>query len=121
ILTSTGNAPSFNHGPKILWWKEEHPDVYRRVGKFVQPGAYVAMRWCGLAAEDAFIDTTYLHFSGFADNAGKRWNVELCARFGIDPDKLPRVTEPADRVGSLIPEFAAACGLPPGVSVMAGC
>ena len=44
------------------------PDVYRRIAAFVQPGGYAA---CGCATcrpPQAFIDTTYLHFSGFADN-----------------------------------------------------
>jgi xylulokinase len=64
VLEKTGNAPSFNHGPKILWWKHERPEVYERIEVFVQPAAYVAMRLCGLNADEAFIDPTYLHFSG---------------------------------------------------------
>ncbi len=31
VIRKTGNAPSFNHGPKILWWKDRHPDVGHRV------------------------------------------------------------------------------------------
>lgn len=121
VLRVTGNAPSFNHGPKILWWKDERPADYARIAKFVQPGGYVAMRLCGLGAESAFIDTSYLHFSGFADNRAKRWDDELCEKFGIDPAKLPRIVEPTAPVGGLTAEMAAACGLAAGTPVLAGC
>jgi xylulokinase len=121
VLRVTGNAPSFNHGPKILWWKHERPGDYARIAKFVQPGGHVAMRLCGLGADAAFIDTSYLHFSGFADNRAKGWDAELCARFGVEQDKLPRIVEPTARVGALTAEMAAACGLPAGTPVIAGC
>jgi len=121
VLRRTGNAPSFNHGPKMLWWQQERPGDHARISKFVQPGGYVALRFCGLSAEEAFIDTSYLHFSGFADNSAKRWDGELCARFGVDPAKLPRIVEPSARVGTLTAEMAKACGLPQGTPVMAGC
>jgi xylulokinase len=65
ITKLTGNAPSFNHGPKILWWKHEQKEKYKRIARFVQPTGYVALRIAGGNADDAFIDHTYLHFSGF--------------------------------------------------------
>lgn len=121
VLRRTGNVPSFNHGPKILWWKHERPDIYERIARFVQPGAYVAMRLCYLDASAAFIDPTYLHFSGFADNAAGCWDQELCARFGISAAKLPRIVPSTERVGHISPELASACGLLAGTPVIAGC
>ncbi len=97
VLARTGNVPSFNHGPKILWWKGERPEVYARVAAFVQPGGYAAMRLCGLSGAQAFIDDTYLHFSGFAQNAERRWDPELCAEFGVALEKLPRIAAPMER------------------------
>jgi xylulokinase len=74
ILTKTGCFPSFNHGPKILWWKSEHKDIYQQIKTFVQPAGYAVMRLCGLSGDDAFIDKSYLHFSGFADNRNNTWD-----------------------------------------------
>jgi xylulokinase len=99
----------------------ERPEVFRRVRSFVQPGGYAAMRLCGLPARDAFIDPTYLHFSGFADNARMSWDPELCRRFGLDPSKLPRIVDCQQVVGGLSPESAEACGLSAGTPVVAGC
>ncbi len=120
VLRSTGNVPSFNHGPKILYWKTEKPRVWAAIHALVQPGSYAAMRLCGMAGDKAFIDDTYLHFSGFADNAARRWNTGLCAEFGVDPAKLPRIVRPADIVGSISPSQASACGLAAGTPVAAG-
>ena len=121
VLSSTGNAPSFNHGPKILWWKDERPPIYARIATFVQPAAYVAMRLCGLNADEAFIDPTYLHFSGFADNRAQRWDAGLCQAFGVSQAKLPRIVASDSTVGAVTPEMATACGLRPGTPVLAGC
>jgi xylulokinase len=121
VLRRSGNAPSFNHGPKILWWKHERPVDYSRVRKFVQPSGYAAMRLCGLKAADAFIDWTYLHFSGFADNVRLAWDEDLCERLGVDAGKLPRISRPSAVVGEVTPEMAKACGLRTGIRVVAGC
>ncbi|MGA2380604.1 MAG: FGGY family carbohydrate kinase, partial [Spirochaetia bacterium] len=67
IVRKAGGPPSFNHGPKILWWKHEHPETYARVRAFVTPGGYAAMRLCGLDGSQAFMDTSYLHFTCFAN------------------------------------------------------
>jgi len=121
IIRKTGGPPSFNHGPKILWWKHQHPEVYRRIAAFVQPGAYAAMRLCALPAAEAFLDTSYLHFSGFADNVGSRWDADLCRTFGVAVAKLPRIVEPQTVVGGVAGPAASRCGLKAGTPVVAGC
>jgi xylulokinase len=121
ILRRTGCSPSVNHGPKILWWMHERRSVFKRIASFVQPGGYVAMRLCGLKANQAFIDTTYLHFSGFADNKKSRWDVKLCDKFKLDIGKLPAIVLPESVVGELSSLMARKCGLPAGIPVVAGC
>ncbi len=121
IVALTGGPPSFNHGPKILWWMHQRKRQYRRVAAFVQPGGYATMRLCGLDGRQAYIDATYLHFSGFADNAASRWDDELCGRFGVDREKLPAIVRPESIVGELTASAARRCGLRAGVPVVAGC
>jgi len=121
IVARTGGPPSFNHGPKILWWMHRRPKTFRTIAAFAQPGGYMAMRLCGLSAKDAFIDSTYLHFSGFADARRARWDPDLCRTFGLDPGRLPRIVGPETIVGGLARSPARACGLAPGVPVVAGC
>jgi len=120
ILELTGGYPSYTHGPKILWWKHERPDVFARIHKFVMPAAYAAGKMGGLRGEDAFMDYTYLHFTGFSDNPGLRWSEELCGLFGVPMEKLPRIVKPWDIVGRVGEEAARETGLLAGTPIAAG-
>ncbi len=121
ILCKTGNTPSFNHGPKKLWWLHEHPEIYRKITKFVQPGSYAAMRLCGLKGKAGFIDQTYLHFSGFADNKKAVWDRALVEHFNLDMDKLPEIVSSTKIIGETTPEMTRDCGLAEPTLVAAGC
>jgi xylulokinase len=121
IIRKTGGPPSFNHGPKILWWMKRQPRAYKKIHGFVQPAGYAVMRLCGMSGASAFIDKTYLHFSGFADNARARWDSNLCSQFELDPAKLPRIVDSHHIAGELIPSMARRCGLRPGAPVIFGC
>jgi xylulokinase len=37
VTRLTDCNPTCDHGPKILWWKEEHPEEYKCIAKFVTP------------------------------------------------------------------------------------
>ncbi len=121
ITRLTGCPPTCDHGPKILWWKEENPDAYARITKFVTPAGYVAGKMAGLRGEEAFMDYTFIHFSGLSDARNGRWSDELCQALGVDMAKLPRIVEPWHIVGEVTPAVAADFGLAPGTIVAAGC
>ncbi|MCU0959450.1 MAG: FGGY family carbohydrate kinase [Pirellulaceae bacterium] len=121
IIRRTGGPASFNHGPKILWWRGERRAVYDRIVSFVQPGGYAVMRLCDLGASDAFVDSTYLHFSGLADNAQGVWDAHLCRVFDVPAAKLPRIVAPHAVMGHVAASVARRCGLVAGIPVIAGC
>ena len=121
IIALTGGPPTISHGAKILWWKNERPEQYRHIDKFLVPGGYVAGRMAGLPGEEAFLDRTYLHFSCFSDTAAAQWSEELIGLFGVDRHKLPRIIEPWEVIGKITKEAAAATGLLPGTPIAAGC
>jgi xylulokinase len=120
ITELSGCPPTYSHGPKILWWRHERPDDYARIARFVVPGAFVAGRLCGLAAGEAFLDRTYVHFSNLSDTAGGAWSAELLEAFGVHEDVLPRIVDPLDIVGEVTAEGEAATGIPAGTPVAAG-
>ncbi|MCL2060161.1 MAG: FGGY family carbohydrate kinase [Oscillospiraceae bacterium] len=121
VISLTGTPVTYAHGPKILWWKNEHPDIYDKICKFVQPSAYCVMRLCGLRGEDAFIDHTFIHFSGFADTQKRQWSQELLDGMGVAAAKMPRILRPYDIAGRLTSAMAERCGLAPGTPFVAGC
>jgi len=120
ITQLTGCPPTCDHGSKMLWWKNEQPDIYQRIAKFVMPVAYVVGRIAGLNADQAFIDHTYIHFSGFSDGQKTAWSDELCERFGLDMDKLPKIVDPSEIVGEVSEKAAKEFGLAPGTLIAAG-
>lgn len=121
VTELTGCPPTCDHAPKILWWKHEQPEAYGRIAKFVMPAGYVAGKMVGLRAEDAFIDYTFLHFSGLSDAEHGCWSDTLCELLGVDAAKLPVVVEPHHVVGEMTERAAGDFGLAPGTIVAAGC
>ncbi len=121
VIAITGCPVTYAHGPKILWWKHEQPEVYKTIDKFILPSAYAVGRLAGLNSENAYIDYSHLHFSGFGDVEKKEWSVELLDLFQVDKSKMPRIVNPWDIVGHLTPDAAAQCRLIPGIPLVAGC
>ncbi|MGH2736018.1 MAG: xylulokinase [Actinomycetota bacterium] len=120
VTELSGCPPTYSHGPKIMWWQRERPDVFREVDRFVVPGAYVAGRLCGLRGSDAYIDRTYLHFSNLSNTERSEWSDELMDLFGIDGRVLPRIVDPLEVIGEVTNAGAESCGLPAGTPVAAG-
>ncbi|MGD2165130.1 MAG: FGGY family carbohydrate kinase [Anaerolineae bacterium] len=121
VTRLTGCPPTCDHGPKILWWKEERPEDYARITKFLTPAAYVAGKMAGLRGERAFIDYTFIHFSGLSDAQAGTWSEELCTILGVDQEKLPRIVPPWEVVGEVTDDAARNFGLMPGTPIAAGC
>ena len=121
ITRLSGCAPTCDHGPKILWWQHEQPEAYERIARFLMPAGYVAGKMVGLSAEEAFIDHTFIHFSGLSDARNGAWSDLLCNSLGVDMGRLPRIVEPWHVAGEVTPAAAAEFGLAPGTLVAAGC
>jgi len=120
VTEITGGPVTYTHGPKILWWKHEHPEQYAKIGKFVLPHGYIAGRMAGLTGDELYFDYTCLQYSGFGDNLRKAWSEELLELFGIDRKKFARIVSPFDIVGRVTAAFAQETGLPSGIPVVAG-
>jgi xylulokinase len=120
VTRLTGCPPTCNHASKHLWWKEEQPEAYKRIAKFVTPAGYVAGKMAGLKGADAFMDYTFIHFSGVSDAKKGAWSDELVGLLEVDKDKLPRIVEPWHAVGEVSKTAAIDFGLSQGTIVAAG-
>jgi xylulokinase len=120
LVRISGCPPMINHAPKLCWWREHEPEVFSRTAKWVVPGGYVAARLAGLDVQDAFVDATYLHFTGLADARAGTWSPQLADALGVPEHQLPRIVEPASVIGALTAESAARCRLAVGTPIAAG-
>lgn len=119
-IKTCGMPPTIAHAAKMLWWKNERPKDYEKIHKFILPGAYVAGRLAGLSGDEAFIDHTYLHFTGMVDAKNMEWSEELSEILEIPIEKLPEIVNPSDIIGELKEAEAKKCGLSPGIPIVAG-
>lgn len=106
--------------PKMLWIRQEFPDVYERTAKFVTISGYILGKMAGLSAEETFIDYTYLWATGLSDTQKYTWSRELCRMMDLPLEKLPRIVRSSDIVGGICQEAAAASGLLAGTPIIAG-
>ncbi|MEW6058935.1 MAG: FGGY-family carbohydrate kinase [Actinomycetota bacterium] len=101
--------------PKLVWLKEQEPDVYHGMSCFVDVNGYLIQRATGRIVME------WTGASVFGLNMKrKRWLTGVMRHSGIDPDKLPPVVRPVDVVGPLTSDAASACGLLQGTPVVAG-
>lgn len=120
ILEKGGNNAIITTGPKILWWKKNDPEVYKKAYKVVIPANYVGGKLAGLKGDQAYFENTSTGYSGLIDYGTGTWDKEICDACGIDFDKLPEVVEPTRIVGTLSKAFASELGLKEGISIVSG-
>ncbi len=117
IFDVAGNSlqPSYTTA-KILWYKENMPEVYKKIYKVLQSNSFIAYRLTGAITQD--LSQGYgLHC--FNMRTG-RWDERMCRRLGIPMDFLPEIV-PCDKVvGTVTEEAAVQSGLAAGTPVVAG-
>jgi xylulokinase len=117
LVQVTGNdALTGFTAPKILWVRENEPDVYARARLVLLPKDYVRLRLTGVAAMDKADGSGTLLF----DLAARDWSAEVLRALDIPRAWLPPTHEGPEVTGRVSAEAAAATGLRAGTPVMAG-
>jgi xylulokinase len=119
IIELSGSSSAV-FGPKILWWKNDFPQIYSQIKKFMGLCGFIIGRMAKTSIDDASIDKTITVFSGIADIKNSMWSDELCQEFGIDIDMLPKIVNSDTIVGYLSKDIAGVCGLREGIPLVAG-
>jgi xylulokinase len=101
---------------KLLWTRENEPNLWSRVRAVMLPKDYVRFRLTGERATDmADASGTLL-----LDVARRRWSDEMLQATAIDRALLPELHESSDICGTISAAGAAASGLVAGTPVVAG-
>ncbi|WP_099363990.1 xylulokinase [Fredinandcohnia onubensis] len=102
--------------PKILWVKENEPQIFERSNLYMLPKDYLRYRITGA------IHMEYSDAAGtlMLDVAKREWSQEVLDAFGLMPEFCPPLVESHDFVGTVIPEFAEVTGLSKATKVFAG-
>jgi xylulokinase len=117
LFAITGNrADPSDIAPKLLWIKENEPDIYRQTWKFLHANGYLVYMLTGISSQD----NTENGLSLLANIKTGEWSDELIRDFGIDRNKLPDIYKSMDVVGTVTKDAAAVSGLAEGTPVIAG-
>jgi len=114
-LTNNLALPGFT-APKIVWTRENEPEVYDQAAMVLLPKDYIRFRLTGeYATEVSDASGTVLL------NVGKRaWSDEVLSELGIPSDWMPRCVESIEVTGTISAEAAELTGLKVGTPVVGG-
>lgn len=102
--------------PKILWVKQEEPEIFEQASVFLLPKDYLRYRITG---------NIHMEYSDAAGTlllnvANREWSSEVLERFGLSAEFCPPLVESHAFVGTITAEFAEATGLSEATKVFAG-
>ncbi len=118
IFNLTGNIidPYFAI-TKLMWERDNRPDLYKRTYKLQTAADYPAMKLTGKAVTD-YSNASLISIA--FDVRKKTWDEKLLKEIGIDIDKLPDVYPCEEIIGYVTKEAALRTGLVEGTPVAAG-
>ena len=102
--------------PKLLWMRENEPDLFARIAKIMLPKDYINYLLTGVHCTDCSDASGML----LLDVEHRCWSREMLNLCGISETQMPRLFESYEKVGTLLPEIARQLGLPENVAVCAG-
>ena len=101
---------------KVLWLKENEPDAFDRVRRFVSVGAYILSRMGLEPLTDHSLASRMMAF----DIRLRQWSDSLLKAAGISPDQLDLIRPAGEPAGALPANAARDLGLPKGTVVVMG-
>ncbi|HET9590898.1 MAG TPA: xylulokinase [Anaerolineales bacterium] len=117
FIRITGNVALTGFtAPKILWVRENEPDVYARAKHVLLPKDYIRYKLTGAYAMDKADGSGTVLF----DLQRRDWSGEVLEALEIDPAWMPPTFEGPEVTGHLTEEAAADTGLRAGTPVVAG-
>jgi xylulokinase len=103
-------------GPKILWLRENEPEVYRQSARFLTASSYLVFRLTGEYVIDRH---TASHFNPLIDIDSLEWDGRFASGIAL-LEQLPGLRWSNEVVGPISAAAGAETGLPPGTPVTAG-
>ena len=102
---------------KLLWEKNNRPELYKKTYKIQTAADYPVMKLTGRAVTD--YSNASLFGVGY-DIINKCWDEEVLEQLGLDPEKLPDSFPCDEVIGEVTAEAAERTGLKKGTPVVAG-
>lgn len=103
--------------PKILWIRDQRPEVYAKTAAFLNAKDYLRFKLCGVTGQTDYSDAS---LTCALDIRAGVWAEGLLSTLGLDRRKFPELRASVEIAGTLTREAAAALVLPQGTPVSMG-
>ena len=101
--------------PKLLWLKDNKPDLFNRAYKIIHPDTYIYWKLC----EEYVTDPTNGIF-GIINLKTLKWDEKLAEFYGLPLDLWPELRTPGEIIGELSGKAAEVLGLKKNIPVILG-
>ena len=112
-----GKLSTQSVGPKILWFKRNEPDLFKRTRRFLPATGFVVAQLTGKYMTDRSTAKETAPFYNFRTG---QWDDGMCREVGIEKDQLPDICEAYDIAGTVTSQASMQTGLCEGTPVVAG-
>lgn len=102
--------------PKLLWVRENLPEVYSKISKVMLPKDYINYMLTGVFATDV----SDASGTGYFDVANRCWSKHVLNALNISIEWLPKVHESSDVIGNVSTDVQLLTGLCTSTIVVAG-
>ncbi len=103
--------------PKMLWLKNEKPDIFNKVYKIIFPDTYIYMNLCG---KDLCITEPTNGIYGIMNMNTLDWDTNLASKYDLPVDLWPELRTPGEIIGELSSDAAGILGLKSNIPVVLG-
>ena len=114
---TTGHRISSSYSlTKLMWIKDNEPDVYKNTYKMLNAKDYIIYKMTGrFVTEPSDASSTCL-----MDLNKLKWSDRIIDISGLDKNKLPEIISSVDVAGTVTKEASQLCGLKEGTPVVCG-
>lgn len=114
-ITGHRISPTYS-ASKIMWVRDNEPDLFAQVHKFLHVKDFIAYRMTGAFVTDRS-DASGMNLYNLEGGA---WSDEILNAIGLDPRRLPDIHNSTDIIGEITKEAAEQLGLAAGTPVVIG-
>jgi xylulokinase len=115
-ITGSGFTPAMYTAFKIMWYRDNEPEMYKKIDKVIGTKDYVNYKLTGKISTDY----SYASGSGVYDLANWKYSDELITAFGLPKEMFPEIVASTDVIGTISAEVAEQLGLTAKVKVVSG-
>jgi L-fuculokinase len=105
-----------NTANRLLWFRQNHPEILQKTHRWLQVQDYVAFRLSGEFTTECTIASTTM----MLDMGSRTWSTKMLEAAEVDPGILSPISEAGTQIGAVTPKAASETGLAAGTPVVTG-